>query len=125
VKSKKLPRVDFFIPERDFIVEFEKSQHFTNSRDISLSLYPNDQDFGFSVARWRTLCQQLNKRDNDPPHRDEERAWYDTLRDFAPILLGKGKIIRLYSRDQTWCALNPESRFDLNVFLADIFGNWR
>jgi len=113
VKSKKLPRVDFFIPDQNVIVEFDESQHFTKPRDIALSLYPKNQDVGYSVERWRTLCQQLNKRDNDPPYRDEQRAWYDTLRDFAPSLLGSGQIVRLYSRDQIWCALNPESEADL------------
>lgn len=116
VKSKKLPRVDFFVPDRNLIIEFDESQHFTKPRDIALSLYPNDNDLGFSVARWRTLCMQLDKRDNDPPYRDEQRAWYDTLRDFAPRLLGQGRIVRLYSRDQTWCALNPESNSDLKFF---------
>lgn len=41
VKSTKLPRVDFFIPERNLIVEFDESQHFTKTRDIALSLYPD------------------------------------------------------------------------------------
>ena len=123
VMSKKLPRVDFFIPERNCIVEFDESQHFTKTRDIALSLYPIDQDVGFSVVRWRALCQKLNKRDNDPPYRDEQRAWYDTLRDFAPKLIGTGQIVRLYSRDQIWCALNPESKTDLMIFEQFVLTN--
>ncbi len=73
VKSKKLPRVDFFIPDRKLIVEFDESQHFTKPRDIALSLYPPGKNyFGFSVERWRTLCQQLDKQDNYPLYRDEQ-----------------------------------------------------
>lgn len=116
VRSKKMPRVDFFIPERKLIIEFDESQHFTKPRDVALSLYPNGQYFGFSVERWRTLCQELSKSDNDPPYRDEQRAWYDTLRDFTPILWGTGQTIRLYSRDLVWCSLNSNAESDLRAF---------
>jgi hypothetical protein len=116
VRSKKLPRVDFFLPGQSLIVEFDESQHFTKPRDIALSLYPRDAEFGFSVDKWRALCQKLNKRDNDPPFRDEQRAWYDTLRDFAPLLWGNGQVVRLYSRDVVWCSLNPDNETDLAVF---------
>jgi hypothetical protein len=32
VRSKKLPRVDFFLPGQSLIVEFDESQHFTKPR---------------------------------------------------------------------------------------------
>lgn len=115
-KARKLPKVDFFIPTQKLIIEFDESQHFTKPRDIALSLYPNGQDFGFSVERWRTLCQRLDKRDRYPLYRDEQRAWYDTLRDFAPILTGAGQTIRLYSRDFVWCSLNSGTESDLRAF---------
>jgi len=116
VKAKKLPRVDFFIPSEKIIIEFDESQHFTEPRGIALSLYSETKQYGFSVDRWRNLCRDLNKRDNDPPYRDEQRAWYDTLRDFAPQLWETGKTIRLYSRDLVWCSLNPKKESDLEVF---------
>lgn len=74
VKAKKLPRVDFFIPNEKIVIEFDESQHFTEPREIALSLYPKKEQYGFSIERWRKLCQELNKRDNDPPYRDEQRA---------------------------------------------------
>lgn len=113
VKAKKLPRVDFFIPDQKLIIEFDESQHFTEPRDIALSLYPNKREFGFPVNRWRSLCKDLGKQDNDPPFRDEQRAWYDTLRDFAPFLWKTGKTVRLFSRDVVWCSLNPKEESDL------------
>jgi len=117
VKSKKLPRVDYFVPDRKLIVEFDESQHFTKPRDLALSFYPaSENNFGFSVEKWRKLCQQLNKRDNDPPYRDEQRAWYDTIRDFAPVLWNAGQTARLYSRDAIWCSLSPDSESDLQTF---------
>lgn len=116
VKAKKLPRVDFFIPEQRLIIEFYESQHFTIPRDIALGMYPFGQKYGFSVEKWRMLCKNLDRRDNDPPYQDEQRAWYDTLRDFAPVLWRAGRTIRLYSRDLVWCSLNPGSKSDLHTF---------
>lgn len=121
VKGKKLPRVDFFIPAQKMIIEFDESQHFTAPRDIALSLYPESNIYGFSVVRWRKLCHKFNKRDNDPPYRDEQRAWYDTLRDFAPFLWKVGKTVRLFSRDYVWCSLNPSKEADLEIFSKIIF----
>lgn len=116
VRSSKLPRIDFFVPSKNLIVEFDESQHFTKAREIALHHYPKDLQYGFSLERWIKLCQELNKRDNDPPYRDEQRAWYDTLRDFTPKLWGKGQTIRLYSKDIVWCALNPKNKSDLEKF---------
>ncbi len=63
---------------------------------------------------------KLKKRDNDPPYRDEQRAWYDTLRDFAPVLWKTGKTVRLFSRDFVWCSLNPKSEPDVQTFVKFI-----
>lgn len=123
VKAKKLPRVDFFIPDQNLILEFDESQHFTKTREIALSHYPKRQAFGFPVDKWRALCQEMNMRDNDPPYRDEQRAWYDTLRDFAPLLLETGKTVRLFSGDLVWCSLNPKEESDLKTFRAFILNN--
>jgi len=123
VKAKKLPRVDFFIPNEKIIIEFDESQHFTKTREISLSLYPKKKQYGFSIDRWRKLCQEINKRDNDPPYRDEQRAWYDTLRDFVPLLWKTGKTVRLYSRDLVWCSLNPKKESDVEVFKKIIWNH--
>ena len=115
VKAKRLPRVDFFIPDQKLIVEFDESQHFTEPRAIALVLYPNKDYFGFSLEKWSNLCRDLDKRDNDPPYRDEQRAWYDTLRDFVPLFWGAGQTVRLYSRDFVWCSLDPNKESDLQT----------
>jgi len=62
------------------------------------------------------LCKRIAARDNHPSYRDEQRAWYDTLRDFAPTLLGMKQTLRLYSRDLVWCALNPTDEAALLAF---------
>jgi hypothetical protein len=116
VRSYNLPRVDYFIPGKNLIIEFDESQHFTKPREVALSLYPRKHGWGFSLKRWGELCRSLDKRDDNPPYRDEQRAWYDTLRDFAPRIRGSGQTLRLYSRDQKWCSMNPHSESDLNDF---------
>lgn len=116
VKSKRLPNVDFFVPKPGFIVEFDESQHFTKLREISLSDYPDTLNLGFDKSKWKDLCINLNKKDNDPPYRDEQRAWYDTLRDFAPSILKIKPTIRLYASDYVWCLLNPKSKSDQKQF---------
>jgi hypothetical protein len=116
VKSHILPHCDFFVPDPGFIVEFDESQHFTACRKITLSKYPNNLELGFDRVKWIKLCEKINARDNDPPYRDEQRAWYDTLRDFLPIIKGLKPTVRLFSRDFQWCSLNPEIRSDVKRF---------
>ena len=89
--------VDFFLPEQKVIVEFDESQHFTEPRRIALSHYPSDIHIGFSQDAWMKHCDEIRAYDNDPPYRDEQRAWYDTLRDFIPEMKGFCSTIRLFS----------------------------
>ena len=79
VKAKTLPRCDFFIPTPGFVLEFDESQHFTSARQLALELYPEELEIGFDRKKWIDLCRKINSKDNDPPYRDEQRAWYDTL----------------------------------------------
>ena len=115
-KVKTLPRCDFFIPDPGFILEFDESQHFTIPRKIALKQYPADFGSGFNIQRWIELCGNINARDNDPLYRDEQRAWYDTLRDFLPKLKGLKPTARVYSEEMRWCALSPENLEDITKF---------
>ena len=116
VKAKKLPNVDFFIPVPGFIVEFDESQHFTKPREIALSCYSDALTPGFNKTKWVNLCATLNKKDNDPAYRDEQRAWYDSLRDFAPGILKIKPTIRLYASDYIWCSLDANNKADQEKF---------
>jgi len=62
------------------------------------------------------LCGSINARDNDPLHRDEQRAWYDVLRDFIPIIEGLKPTIRLFAGDLIWCSLNPDNPSEVSRF---------
>jgi hypothetical protein len=128
VKASTLPRCDFFVPNPGFIVEFDESQHFTQPRKITLMCYPKELSLGFNREKWMSLCDRINARDNDPPYRDEQRAWYDTLRDFLPLMLDLRPTVRLFSKDLVWCSLNPDDPNDVDRFRRFIegeYGSWR
>ena len=113
---KTLPRCDFFLPDQRFIVEFDESQHFTSPRKMTLEHYPEKLELGFDRKRWVVLCERINAKDNTPLYRDEQRAWYDTLRDFIPSIKGLDPTVRLHSKDLHWCSLNPQDSRDIDRF---------
>ena len=116
VRRRVLARCDFWVPNPGFIVEFDESQHFTIPRKLALEAYADGQPLGFSPQRWMALCEQHNARDNNPPFRDEQRAWYDALRDLVPPTKGLRPTVRLYARDAVWCSLDPNNPDDRDRF---------
>ena len=116
VRAPMLTGCDYWIPEPGFIVEFDESQHFTAPRKLALAAYADERALGFSAKRWLELCERHDARDNDPPFRDEQRAWYDTLRDLVPSTMGLQPTVRLYARDQVWCSLDIDSAEDRKRF---------
>jgi hypothetical protein len=123
VRAKTLPNCDFFMSNQRLIVEFDESQHFTIPRKIALEHYPESLELRFDKKKWTRLCQTIGAKDNDPPYRDEQRAWYDTLRDFLPTIRELKPTIRLHSKDYVWCSLNPEKPSDVEKFKEIMKGN--
>ena len=120
VKKPTLAPCDFWVPDPGFVVEFDESQHFTGPRKLALDVYANEQPLGFSAQRWMALCARHDRKDNDPPYRDEQRAWYDVLRDLVPSTRGLRPTVRLYARDLEWCSLDPNDRNDRQRFSQPI-----
>ena len=118
VRSDMLAGCDYWVPDPGFIVEFDESQHFTSPRKRALSVYADTAPLGFSAERWTELCGHHDARDNHPRYRDEQRAWYDTLRDLVPSIMGLQPTVRLYARDWVWCSLDPDSREDRKTLLG-------
>lgn len=108
--------VDFFLLEQKMIIEFDESQHFTEPRKIALSHYPSDLNIGYSREAWMKHCDEIRAYDNDPPYRDEQRAWYDTLRDFIPEIKGFQPTVRLYAKDMEWCRMDRENPDNVKKF---------
>ena len=122
VKASRLPKVDYYLPACQLVVEFDESQHFTRPRFISLSHYPSDLMLGYDRHKWMELSRRLDKKDNDPPYRDEQRAWYDTLRDFSSVVLGIRPTVRLYASDKRWCSMEAYKAEDVAFFRALCLG---
>jgi hypothetical protein len=116
IKSAQMPPCDYFISDPPFIVEFDESQHFTRPRLVTLSLYPADLEFGFSVAHWQNLCREIDAKDDEPFDRDERRAWYDTLRDLVPMVHDFKPTVRLNAGEFAWCSLDAHSPRDMETF---------
>lgn len=112
VRARSLPPVDYYVPNPGFVVEFDESQHFTACRKLALSQYSDDLPVNFNIERWVQLCSEINAEDKNPIYRDEQRAWYDTLRDIAPVIHGMKPTVRLHSNDFQWCSLNPDNLDD-------------
>lgn len=120
VITDTLPNCDYYVPDPGFVLEFDESQHFTMPRKIALLSYPYKSRSGFSLAQWIYTCDKIKAHNPDPIYRDEQRAWYDTLRDFLPELKGLEPTVRLYSNEMQWCSLNPDNRDDIAHFKAII-----
>jgi len=97
-------------------VELDESQHFSDLRKESLIRYPDKLQLGFDRNKWYQLCENIKAKDGNPVYRDEQRAWYDTLRDFLPLTKGLHPTIRIFMKDYNWCSLNPNSKEDIELF---------
>jgi hypothetical protein len=127
VKSRTLPNCDFFVSNQGFIVEFDETQHFTLPRKVALENYPKKLELGFNRQKWIELCKRIKTKDTDPPYRDEQRAWYDTLRDFLPLIKGLKPTIRLFAKDYVWCSFDPNNSSNVKRFeniLKGASGSW-
>ena len=117
-QSAQVPPCDYYISSSPFIVEFDESQHFSRPRWLSLSLYPAGFKAGFPLSRWQELCLEIGAEDDDPPDRDERRAWYDVLRDLVPTVHGFRPTVRLYAGEFAWCSLDCGLAKDRQFFFS-------
>jgi very-short-patch-repair endonuclease len=99
--NHKLP-CDFYLPEVNLIIEFDERQHFTLPRAASLREYSADIYIGFDKKRWIDLCTEINAGDNSPIYRDEQRAFYDSLRDIIAPQIGLKPVVRIFEEDVLW-----------------------
>jgi len=101
------PRCDFYVPSQKLILEYDERQHFTNLRKMALECYPDDVLLSYSKDKWIEHCISIQAVDNDPPYRDEQRAWYDSIRDITAARNGY-VLIRIKDGDFDWTS--PESK---------------
>jgi len=88
-------RCDLHLPTLNLVVEIDEGQHFTAPRALALGLYDDDVSVAFSVERWVALSRTKDRHDNSPPYRDEQRAYYDAVRDVLVHANGLRPVVRL------------------------------
>lgn len=93
---------DFFIPAKNIVIEFDERQHFTLPRAVSLKAYPDRTKLGFDKGKWIKLCEDINAGDNSPEYRDEQRAFYDAIRDIMAPRMGLKPVIRIFESEVLW-----------------------
>lgn len=108
-KAGQSLRCDFVVPQERLIVEYDEQQHFTLQRATTLERYPADLTLGFDRGEWITTCNRIQAHDPSPPYRDEQRAFYDTLRD---ILADRNsyRLIRFRQGSFDWTNLDAEKK---------------
>ncbi|MGI8825933.1 MAG: hypothetical protein ACR2JC_09850 [Chloroflexota bacterium] len=112
-----MPNCDFFVPGNPgFVVEIDEKQHFAEPRLITLNLIPDGYKLGFDVNRWRQECLRVRAHDNDPPYRDEQRAWYDVLRDLMPPSRGMAGTVRIMDGSFPFCGIHPGDSAAVEAF---------
>ncbi len=123
-RTARIRPLDIFVDPPGFVVELDEGQHFSAARRVSLEAYPDDLDLGFDLGSWIQLCQRLKRSDPDPAYRDEQRAWYDALRDFAPDLHERHlqPTVRIPLGEMAWCELDPSRPKDLERFTQMVPG---
>jgi len=100
-KDLQLP-FDYYLPQIGVLVEFDETQHFSKLRAIALRSYPSQVKIGFDKNRWISLAEEIQAKDNDPLYRDEQRAFYDSVRDILATLLGFKPVVRIFQDDVRW-----------------------
>ncbi|NIV15967.1 MAG: hypothetical protein GWN62_33325 [Aliifodinibius sp.] len=80
-------------------IEVDEYQHFSHIRLNRLqTIRSTSWRPVYPIHFWENiLTRRVNKpyRDLDPPHRDEQRAYLDELRDRLPVLYGLKRTIRI------------------------------
>jgi len=100
---------DFFLPRVGVAIEFDERQHFTPLRAIALRAYPSEIILCFDKGRWIQLSEQIRAGDNSPIYRDEQRAFYDSIRDILAPKMGLKPVVRIFEEDVPWEGDQSES----------------
>lgn len=96
IPTDRVLHCDIFIPSEKLVVEIDEAQHFTRPRALSLGAYPRSAPVGFSKREWIRRSLETDARDNDPPYRDEQRAFRDAMRDLLLPLHGFKPVRRIF-----------------------------
>jgi len=99
------------VPGEKLVIEYDERQHFTLPRAASLKVYPPAMLIHFDRQEWITCCERIHANDPTPPYRDEQRAFYDSLRDILAPRNGM-TLVRIRDGEYDWTAADAERHLD-------------
>jgi hypothetical protein len=104
---------DIYSPRLGRFIEIDEAQHFSAVR-LSRLVANRGAPWGplYAAGFWDEIIPRLlakPRRDLDPPHRDEARAYRDEMRERLPVVYGLRRTIRL---DEFTLKLTGLERFD-------------
>lgn len=90
---------DIYSPKLRRFIEVDEGQHFSEVR-LKRLLAHRSAPWGplYAASFWDEVVPRLlarPRRDLDPPHRDEARAYRDEMRERLPVLYGLRRTVRL------------------------------
>ncbi len=95
------PKCDFVNADQKLIIEYDERQHFSIPRKIAIETYKDNISLYYNASKWIEACESIHAIDNDPHYRDEQRAFYDSVRDIAAFENGY-KLIRIMHGAYDW-----------------------
>jgi hypothetical protein len=116
-------RCDFHIPDKRLIIEYDERQHFTLQRASALEHYPPDLSLGFDRGEWIAACKSIRAKDPNPAYRDEQRAFYDTLRDILSAQNGY-RLVRFRQGQIDWTTPDAEGELTVAVPATSVSLSW-
>lgn len=117
VTPRRHLKYDFYLPSRDLVIEYDERQHFTVQRAITLKRYPSEIRLDFDRREWIESCERIKAIDNSPVYRDEQRAFYDSMRDLLAAANGI-RVIRLRHGVRDWTL--PDAKEALMNLLEEL-----
>jgi hypothetical protein len=112
---------DFLHEPTGTLIEVDERQHFTSARLLTLRLYPPEIPLGFDRAEYEALCRRLQGQANrdfahrsapafGPGGRQQQRAYFDSLRDLAAPVMGHPPVIRIQAPHRNGTAAYKQHR---------------
>ncbi len=105
------------IDTNKIIIEYDEDQHFTKARELTFNHYPKDVKIRFDKDVWIERCRNLNRHDNDPVYRDEQRAFRDAIRDIEAFKNGY-VLFRVYNGQYDFSNEEDITKFFWNLKTA-------
>ena len=107
------PEFDYYLPDVKVIVEYDEKQHFTFARKLSLQNYPPNINLNFSINEWVAYCETINAKHKPWETRDEQRAYYDSVRDIEASRNGY-TLIRIKHGNFNWIS-SSQNKIDIEL----------